>query len=137
MDGIKAGDVIIASGGERLEGSGDLSRAINKQKDGDVTLSIVRDKTTRTIKVTPEKTQGPRPGRGIGPQKTIRAQTRDAILRGAGEGRIVIPQIAIPSIPAVNVTVPRIDLPVIPQIEIVIPAIPRVRVKVITRPVII
>jgi membrane-associated protease RseP (regulator of RpoE activity) len=135
--GIKAGDVITAIDGEKIEGSGDLSRAINKQKDGDVTLTIVRDKSTRTIKVTPEKTQGLRPGRVIGGQRTIRAQTRDAILQGASEGRIVIPQIALPSIPAVNVTVPRIDLPVIPQIEIVIPAIPRVRVKVTTRPVII
>ncbi len=133
--GIKAGDVITAIDGEKIEGSGDLSRAINKQKDVDVTLTIIRDKIPRTIKVTPEKTQGLRPGRVIGPQ--IRAQTRDAILRGVSEGRIVIPQIALPSIPAVNVTVPRIDLPVIPQIDIVVPAIPRVRVKVITRPVII
>jgi membrane-associated protease RseP (regulator of RpoE activity) len=133
--GIKAGDVITAIDGEKIEGSGDLSRAINKQQDGDVTLTIIRDKSPRTIKVTPEKAQGLRPGRVIGPQ--IRAQTRDAILRGVSEGRIVIPQIALPSIPAVNVTVPRIDLPVIPQIDIVIPAIPRVRVKVITRPVII
>jgi len=133
--GIRAGDVITAIDGEKIEGSGDLSRAINKQKDGDVTLTIIRDKSPRTIKVTPEKTEGLRPGRVIGPQ--IRAQTRDAILRGVSEGRIVIPQIALPSIPAVNVTVPRIDLPVIPQIDIVIPAIPRVRAKVITRPVII
>jgi membrane-associated protease RseP (regulator of RpoE activity) len=133
--GIKAGDVITAIDGEKIEGSGDLSRAINKQKDGDVTLTIIRDKSARTIKVTPEKAQGLRPGRVIGPQ--IRAQTRDAILRGVSDGRIVIPQIALPSIPAVNVTVPRIDLPVIPQIDIVIPAIPRVRVKVVTRPVII
>ena len=133
--GIKAGDVITAIDGEKIEGSGDLSRAINKQKDGDVTLTIIRDKSPRTIKVTPEKMEGLRPGRAIGPQ--IRAQTRDAILCGVSEGRIVIPQIALPSIPAVNVTVPRIDLPVIPQIDIVIPAIPRVQVKVITRPVII
>ena len=133
--GIKAGDVITAIDGEKIEGSGDLSRAINKQKDGDVTLTIIRDKSPRTIKVTPEKTQGLRPGRVIGPQ--IRTQTRDAILRGVSEGRIVIPQIALPSIPAVNVNVPGIDLPVIPQIDIVIPAIPRVRVKVVTRPVII
>jgi len=133
--GIKAGDVITAIDGEKIEGSGDLSRAINKQKDGDVTLTIIRDKSPRTIKVTPEKTQGLRPGRVIGPQ--IRAQTREAILRGISDGRIVIPQIALPSIPAVNVNVPGIDLPVIPQIDIVIPAIPRVRVKVVTRPVII
>ena len=34
--GVKAGDVITAIDGEKIEGAGDLSRGINKQKDGDV-----------------------------------------------------------------------------------------------------
>ena len=48
--GIKAGDVITVVDGEKIEGSGDLSRAINKQKDGDLTVTIMRDKSPRTIK---------------------------------------------------------------------------------------
>ncbi len=124
--GIKAGDVITAVDGEKVEGSGDLSRAINKQKDGDVTLTIVRDKNQRTIKLTPEKAESEllRPGRTAN-QRVIRDQIRRTIREGAREGRIVIPRIELPSIPAINVSVPEIDLPVIPEINVVIP---RVRV---------
>jgi len=75
--GIKAGDVITAVDGEKVEGSGDLSRAINKQKDGDVTLTIVRDKSQRTVKVTPEKSENDllRPGRTAN-QRVIRDEVR-------------------------------------------------------------
>ena len=87
-------------------------------------------KATRTIKVTPEKTQGPliRSGGAIGSQRVIRDQMRDAIRQGVIQGRIVIPQIDLPAIPAVNVTMPRIELPSIPPVQIVIPATPKVRV---------
>ena len=124
--GLKAGDVITAVDGEKVEGSGDLSRAINKQKDGDITLTIVRDKNQRTIKLTPEKAESQlfRPGRTAN-QRVIRDQIRRTIREGAREGRIVIPRIELPSIPAINVSVPQIDLPVIPEINVVIP---RVRV---------
>lgn len=53
--GLKAGDVITDAEGERIESSGDLSRAINRKTDGDVTLTVVRDRSQRTIRVTPEK----------------------------------------------------------------------------------
>jgi serine protease Do len=134
--GIKAGDVITAVDGEKVESSGDLSRAISKQKDGDVTLTIVRDKGQRTLKVTPEKPQGQliRPG-GAAVQRAVRDKMREAILSEAGEGRIVIPQINLGTIPAVNVTVPRIELPTIPEINIAVPQIvlpntPEIRVVV-------
>jgi serine protease Do len=124
--GLKAGDVITAVDGEKVEASGDLSRAISKQKDGDVTLTIVRDKNQRPIKVTPEKSENEllRPGRTTN-QRVIRDQVRKAIQDSAREGRIVIPRIELPSIPAINVTVPQIDLLVIPEINVVLP---RVRV---------
>lgn len=127
--GIKAGDVITAVDGEKIEGSGDLSRAINKQKDGEVTLTIVRDKSQRMIKLTPEKTENEllRPGRTTN-QRVIRDEIREAIRQGARDGRIVIPRIELPSIPAINVSVPQIDLPVIPEINVVIPRVPKVRV---------
>ena len=126
--GLRAGDVITAVDGEKVEGSGDLSRALNKQKDGDVTLTIVRDKSQRTIKVTPEKSQGQLVRPGSVASRAIRDQIRESIRRGAAEGRIVIPQIELPTIPAINVSVPQIDLPVIPEINIVIPRMPKVQV---------
>ncbi|MCU1266275.1 MAG: trypsin-like serine protease with C-terminal domain [Acidobacteria bacterium] len=125
--GIKAGDVITGIDGEKVESSGDLSRAINKQKDGEVTLTIMRDKSPRSIRVTPEKSENEllRPGRTA--NQRVRDQMRDeirqAIRDGARDGRIVIPRIALPSIPAINVSVPQIDLPVIPEINVVVPQV--------------
>ena len=126
--GVRAGDVITAVDGEKIEGAGDLSRAISKQKDGDVTLTIVRDKSQRTIKVTPEKTDNElfKPGRTAN-QKVMRDQIRKAIRDGAREGRIVIPRIELPSIPAINVAIPEISLPVIPEINVVVPRVKIIR----------
>jgi C-terminal processing protease CtpA/Prc len=125
--GIKAGDVITAVDGEKVEGSGDLSRAINKQKEGDVTLTIMRDKSSRTIKVTPDKAQSKLIRPGSVSQRAIRDQVRESILRGVGEGQIVIPQIELPAIPAVNVKTPRIDWPTIPEIRVVVPKVQVIR----------
>ena len=124
--GIRAGDVITAVDGEKIESAGDLARAVSKQKDGDVTLTVVRDKNQRTIKVTPEKSENEllKPGR-TADQRVLRDEIRSAIRDGVRQGRIVIPGIVLPTIPAVNVTMPRIELPVIPEIRIVVP---RVRV---------
>jgi len=121
--GIKAGDVITAVDGEKVEDSGDLSRAISKQKAGDVTLTIVRDRNQRTIKVTPEKSENQlmRTGGRTASNKELRDEIRRAVRDGAREGRIVIPQIELPSIPAINVTMPRIELPVIPEIRVTVP----------------
>src|SRR6266516_1238380 len=126
--GLKAGDVITAVDGEKVEGPGDVSRGLNKKEDGDVTLTVVRNRDTRTFKVTPAKAEGLTvpPGRISTNGRVVRAQVRDAIRQGARDGRIVIPSIAIPAIPAIDVTVPRIQLPVIPEINI---ALPRIRVQ--------
>ncbi|MEP6911176.1 MAG: PDZ domain-containing protein [bacterium] len=127
--GLRAGDVITTVDGEMIEGPGDLSRAINKNKDGDVTVVVIRDKKQRTIKVTPEKNQSQiiRPGR-VANQRAIRDQIRAAVRQGAANGQVVIPNIVIRSIPAVNISTPRIEMPVIPEIRIAIPTMPKVRV---------
>lgn len=126
--GLKAGDIITAVDGEKLESAGGLSRAINKKDDGDVTLTVVRDKNQRTVKVTPTKAEGPKlpSGRISTDGRVIQGNIRDAIRRGARAGRISIPRIELPTIPAIDVTVPQIQLPVIPEINI---DLPRVRVQ--------
>lgn len=125
--GLKAGDIVTAIDGEKVEGSGDLSRAINKQKEGDVTLTVVRDKNQRTIRVTPTKAEAPMalPGRRTLNRQVIRDSIRSSIVRGARNGNIVIPAINLPAIPSINVTMPQIHLPIIPEINVVMP---RVRV---------
>jgi len=126
--GLRAGDVITAVNGEKIEDAGDLSRSISKQKDGEVTLTVVRDKNQRTMKVTPEKGDNQifRTGR-TADTKVLRDQVRTAIRDGARQGRIVIPQIALPSIPAIDISMPQIEIPIIPEINVVVPKVRAVR----------
>ena len=100
--GLKAGDIITAVDGEKVDSPADVTRAINKKQDGSVNLTVVRDRNTRSVTVTPEK-----PPAGAG---------------GAADMRtIVIPQIEIPAIPAINIETPRIVVPAIPPIEVTVP----------------
>ena len=110
--GLKAGDVITAIDGEKVDSSGDVSRVINKKQEGEVSLTILRDHTSRTVNLTPEKKEQPtivRPG-------TI------------GTRRVVIPSIQVPAIPEINIQVPRIVVPATPRIDVTVPSTaPRAR----------
>jgi C-terminal processing protease CtpA/Prc len=109
--GLKAGDVITAVDGEKVDSSGDITRAINKKQDGEITLTVLRDHSNRTFTLTPEKSKEPlilRPGT-------------------MGTRRVVIPSIQVPAVPAINVEIPRIVVPATPRIEVTVPRPPRVR----------
>ena len=108
--GLKAGDVITSVDGEKVSSPGDLSRSIGKKQDGPVTLTVVRNRNTLSVVVTPEK---PAPG------------------SGADIRTIVSPQISIPVVPAITIQTPQITVPVIPPVEVTIPARTRTRVIII------
>jgi C-terminal processing protease CtpA/Prc len=55
--GLKAGDVIVEAEGEQVKDAGDLSRLVNRKEEGEVTLTVMRDKQRRTIRLTPERRQ--------------------------------------------------------------------------------
>ena len=110
-DRISALDVITAIDGEKVDGAGDVARGINKKKEGDVTLTIVRKGNQRTITVTPNVIKPL-----IAPGATPQARS------------IVIPRIELGSIPEINISMPRIDLPTIPEINVQLPKMPKVRV---------
>lgn len=55
--GLKAGDIVVEVEGKAIKGDGDLVRAIREKKDGDVTLTVVRDGNRQTVKVTPEESK--------------------------------------------------------------------------------
>lgn len=112
--GLKAGDVITSIDGEKVEGAGDLARGINKKKEGDVTLTVIRNKNQRTITVTPKEAPTPQPG-----------------VVGQGRRTIVIPRVELGEIPEMNIQIPRIELPATPEINVVLPRkikTPKVRV---------
>ena len=116
--GLKAGDVITAIDGEAVDSTGDISRIINQKKDGEVSVTIVRNKSQQTIRVTP--TEGKSlPGGVIGRPQVGR--------------RIVIPRVELGEIPEINVSIPRIQLPTIPTIDIQMPRIRVPNVRVIRR----
>lgn len=96
--GVKAGDVITAIEGETVDSPGDISRVINRKKEGDVSLTIIRNKAQQTIRVTP--TEGGFSGTLGQPQ--------------VGR-RIVIPRVEIP-IPAINIELPRVRVTPLPRI---------------------
>ncbi|HKU72678.1 MAG TPA: PDZ domain-containing protein [Pyrinomonadaceae bacterium] len=56
--GVKAGDVITSVDGEAVDSPGDISRVINRKKEGNVTLTIIRNKSQQTIQVTPREGVG-------------------------------------------------------------------------------
>ena len=113
--GVKAGDVITAVDGEAVDSPGDISRIVNRKKDGDVTLTIVRNKSQQTIRVTP------REGVGMGTLGNPQIGRR-----------IVIPRIEIPTIPDIDIVMPNIVIPSMPTINVQMPRIrvaPRIRVR--------
>jgi serine protease Do len=52
--GLRAGDIIVEVDGNEVKGDFDLIRAITEKKEGDVSLTIVRDRNRQTVTVTPE-----------------------------------------------------------------------------------
>ncbi|HWS90657.1 MAG TPA: PDZ domain-containing protein [Pyrinomonadaceae bacterium] len=53
--GIRAGDIVTEADGQKVEDSGDLVRALSAKEEGEVTLTVVRDRNRRTVRVTPER----------------------------------------------------------------------------------
>lgn len=56
--GLKAGDVITEIDGRAVHGELDVVKAIGKKKDGDVSLTFVRNGQRQTVRVTPEEGKG-------------------------------------------------------------------------------
>ena len=53
--GLKAGDIIVEVEGKAIGNSMELIRAISEKKEGEVVLTILRNRNRQTVKVTPEK----------------------------------------------------------------------------------
>ena len=125
--GLKAGDVITAVDGEKVESSGDLSRALNRKAEGDVSITIVRDRNQRTLTVTPEKRD---------PSSMLISP--EAIQIEPGDIDIVMPVIDI-NIPAIEIapinvkpiSIKPINIKPINVKPVVIPRVtlPRVRIR--------
>jgi serine protease Do len=56
--GLKAGDIIVEIDGKEISRDHSLLRTLHEKKDGDVTLTVVRDRNRQTFTVTPEAGKG-------------------------------------------------------------------------------
>lgn len=74
--GLRAGDVIVAADGKTVAETEDLIDAINAKKEGEVSLTVIRNKKQMTVKVTPEAAKD---GDGI---KRIETITLDGPIGG-------------------------------------------------------
>jgi len=57
--GLKAGDVVTEADGQKVEDSEDLTRALSAKQEGEVTLTVFRDRKSRSVRVTPERRAAP------------------------------------------------------------------------------
>src|ERR1051326_4840295 len=103
--GVRAGDVITAVDGEAIDSPGDISRVINRKKEGDVTLTVIRNKAQQMIRVTPR--EGGLSGT-LGRPQVGRRIVIPRIEIPTPEIDIAMPSIVIPSIPSVNINMPRV-----------------------------
>jgi membrane-associated protease RseP (regulator of RpoE activity) len=113
--GVKAGDVITAIDGEAVDSPGELARAINRKKEGEVSLTVIRNKSQQTFRVTP-----------------IEGGLSNRVGRPQLGRRIVIPRIEIPVVPEIDIEMPRIQIPGTPAIDIRMPPVrvrPRIRIS--------
>ena len=120
--GLKAGDVITALDGKAIERVSDLTRELNRKGQGEVTIKVIRDKSQRTFKLTPERGAG----FDFGPGINIAPQV----------GQLSLPAIAMPVIPAIELqAMPKIVLPALPKMDkIVMPRIPAIRIPRVLMP---
>ncbi len=58
--GLKAGDIVTEADGQKVEDADDLTRTLSAKEEGEVTLTVVRDRKSRTVRVTPERRSAPR-----------------------------------------------------------------------------
>jgi len=157
--GLKAGDVITAVDGEKVDETGDISNIVNRKKEGEVTLTVIRNRSQQTIRVTPKEGEHgvfrtinrPTVGRTIAIPR-IQIPDVDITIPAIDVGAVEVPAIEVPSvevpaieIPSINVANPRIVTPRVVTPRVVTPRImtPRVvtprfitpRVRIVWTPV--
>lgn len=112
--GLRAGDIITEADGNRIETVSDLIRAINRKEDGELALTVTRDKSQRTIRLTPERNRSESftmPGGAF-----IAPEAMQIVLPKID---VDLPHIVVPASPQMRMRLPKVN---VPQIRINVPA---------------
>ena len=107
--GLRAGDVITEADGQSTGTVADLMRVLSNKEEGEITLTVTRDKSQRTIRLTPE-----------------RSKALDAVTPGLFSSPQAM-QIALPNI---EVKLPKIVIPAMPRVKVPNVVVPAIRVNV-------
>lgn len=112
--GLKAGDIIVEVDGKEISADHGLIRALRDKKEGDITLTVVRDRNRQTFTVTPEAGKG-----GFGEFSHL----FDG--KALAEFELAMPQIAPMKIESMQLAPMKMTLPATPiapgQFELLIP----------------
>lgn len=107
--GLKAGDIIVEIDGKEISRDHSLLRVLHEKKEGDVTLTVVRDRNRQTFTVTPEAGKG---------QVGEFSELFDA--KTLGEFQVAIPQMKFEQMKIAPMKVPA--MPLAPgQFEVFVP----------------
>lgn len=111
--GLRAGDVVTEVDGSKVEDAEDLVRALGAKEEGEVTLTVVRERKSRTVRVTPERRQAPQ---GMfGPGSFCLVEPHAALAPPHGLTAPLLPAVA----PRVRLVAPR--APAAPRVTVVRP----------------
>ncbi|MET0624971.1 MAG: PDZ domain-containing protein [Pyrinomonadaceae bacterium] len=88
--GLKAGDVVTEIDGKKVEDPDDLVRALGEKQEGEVTLTVVRDRNRRTVRVTPERRQTPGAGAAPGSFRLVRPPVSMTLPRATGHSPVLV-----------------------------------------------
>jgi serine protease Do len=118
--GLRAGDVITEVDGSAVETVADLMRAISRREEGELSLTITRDKSQRNIRLTPERGKDSNlltPGVYFAPQ-AMELSLPDVVQLPQ------LPKVTLPVMQSFQLPVmPKIVLPkiVLPEIRVITP----------------
>ncbi len=113
--GLKAGDVILSMGGEKIDTPTDIMRILNRTKEGPLEVRVMRDRQEMTFTVQVEKS---------GSSSGLLFDDRiDSLMVHPPDVVIPMPEITMPSINLPVLTIPRL-VPMavpMPRIEMTLP----------------
>lgn len=109
--GIKAGDIIVEVDGKEISPENSIFRVLREKKEGDITLTVVRDRNRQTFTVTPEERKG---------------DTVGSFYFEPGEFTVAAPAIAPGAMKLFTTPMPAMPaMPAMPQVQIApMPAMP-------------
>lgn len=101
--GLKAGDIIVEVEGKSVANTMDLIRGIAEKKEGEVSLTILRNKNRQTVKVTPEKMK-----EGDTPFRISNQQGAAGVLSIPATPRVRMTAPTVRAVPGVRMAVPSV-----------------------------